>query len=587
MNPYRRILLSCASLTLFLFCAPSLFAQGLPQTPPQPSIDPGRLPENTVFYVLWRGAPAPSARTANSLYALWDDPDFAPARNELFDNFVSKSEKSPDTKPQLSREELSEFVTLLENPFSIGYVSEPAKSLANTRLIDDKHKWNGIFLIYDRSGKEGILAKAVLRLRATEKDPPTISTMTIAGVPALKLERKTGTSYWVDSGRYLFTSGEPSVIEQLLARMKSNAIPAASLANNVSFKEAHSVLGTGILEYFVNIANVTKLAADTSGPGGVRTGPVLDAMKVNALHSVSGQVVLDGAKTRMQLAFLGDTSVGTIFDIWDAGQTNPTSLAYVSPSAISYREAQLNLPGIYALAMRVAKSFTAKGDDDKTDMIEAMARLKLGMSVADALNTFTGEMGYLQYDSSFDLSKNAYFIGVRNKENSLKIIRHVFLNEISSDLDEDNVTFLKLTFGGKQKTETATNTIRLAVTPDMILVANKREVFSAPLAQRTASAQPSLLAHFFAERAKYPQTINGLNFLDLQKFDWQSIKDLQHGTTPKKSALRSGDAEQNLPSKAKSFLDGIDPKVFARHLHFSSGYSWKDANGIHFDGWID
>ena len=391
----------------------------------------------------------------------------------------------------------------------------------------------------------------------------------------------------MDSGKNLSLPANP-VIEQLLARMKSNTIPAASLANSSAFKEAHSVLGAGIFEYFINIASVTKLAADTRGPGGVRTGPVLDAMKVNALHSISGQVVLDGAKTRMQLAFLGDTSAGTVFAIWDAGQTKPVSLAYVSPNAISYREAQLNLPGIYALAMRVAKSFTAKGDDDKTYMIEAIARAKLGMSVADALNTFTGEMGYLQYDSSFDFSKNAYFIGTRNRENSLKIIRHVFLNEISSDLDEGNVTFLKLTFGGKQKTETATNTIRLAVTPDMILVANKRETLSAPLAQRTASAQPSLIASFFAERAKYPQNVNGLNFLDLQKFDWQSIKDLQNrGASDKKSALRSDDAEQKLPSRTKSFLDGIDPKVFSRHLHFSSGYSWKDPNGIHFDGWID
>jgi hypothetical protein len=192
MNPYRRILLFCASLTLFLFAAPSLLAQALPQAPPQPSIDPGRLPENTVFYVLWRGAPAASARTANSLYALWDDPDFAPARNELFDNFVNKSEKSPDAKPQLSREELSEFVTLLENPFSIGYVSEPAKTLANTRLIDQQHKWSGIFLVYDRSGKEGILAKAVLRLRASKSSPnASISTCKRSG-PCAKVGAQNG-----------------------------------------------------------------------------------------------------------------------------------------------------------------------------------------------------------------------------------------------------------------------------------------------------------------------------------------------------------------------------------------------------------
>jgi len=215
------------------------------------SIDPARLPENTVFYILWHGAPTPAARTANSLYALWDDPEFAPARAAMFANFLNESGKSSDAKSKITREELSEYLTLLENPFSIGYVSEPAKSVASTRLIDDKHKWNGIFFIYDRTGKEALLAKAILRMRAAEKDPRTISTITIAGIPALKEEGKSGTSYWLDSGKYLISSGEPSVIEKILTRMKSGAIPATSLGSSAAFKEANSILGGGIFEYFI------------------------------------------------------------------------------------------------------------------------------------------------------------------------------------------------------------------------------------------------------------------------------------------------------------------------------------------------
>jgi hypothetical protein len=242
------------------------------------------------------------------------------------------------------------------------------------------------------------------------------------------------------------------------------------------------------------------------------------------------------------------------------------------------------------LALRVAKSLAAKGDDDKTDLVESMARAKLGMSITDALNSFTGELGFLQNDSSFDFSKHTYFIGVRSRENSLKVIRHIFLNEISSDLDEGNVTFLNLSFGGKQTPQSASNAnaIHLAVTPDMILIANQRNALNPALAQHASSDKASLLDPFLADRAKYPQSINGLNFLDFQKFDWQSLKDLPYrGTTDKKSAMKSASPEKTVPSKPKSFLDEIDPKVFARHLHFSSGYSWKDANGIHFDGWID
>jgi hypothetical protein len=36
-----------------------------------------------------------------------------------------------------------------------------------------------------------------------------------------------------------------------------------------------------------------------------------------------------------------------------------------------------------------------------------------------------------------------------------------------------------------------------------------------------------------------------------------------------------------------AWLVRLDPKVFARHLHVSTSASWKDAKGIHFDGWIE
>ncbi|HWZ99531.1 MAG TPA: hypothetical protein VN025_17370 [Candidatus Dormibacteraeota bacterium] len=623
MNPFRRTILLCVSLILILVAASPAPAQA-----PASSIDPSRLPPHTVFYVLWRGAPAPAARSANSLYALWDDPDFAPARNALFDSFMKDARKSGDAKSQFSREEISEFTTLLENPMSLGFVSDPAKDKPKSVSLiapgaakavppktDDAHKWNGFFFIYDRTGKEALLAKALLRFRAAEQFPPKLTPTMIAGVPAMKVEHKSETEYWVENGKYVVTSGEVSVIEQILSHMKSDSLaskslitpeqaaemekilartksgvpPPTSLGAVSAFKEASAVLGGGILEYFVNISDITKLAADMPTPAGFRAGTVLDAMKVNAIHSIAGRVVLDGDKTRFQTSILGSTSAGTIFDIWDAGQANPASIAYIPPNAISYREAQLNFPGIYALAMRVAKSFTAQGDD-KTDMIEAMARAKLGMSTADALDSLTGELGYVQTDSAFDLGKNTFFIGVHNRENALKLIRHIFLDNISADIDIDGDTLLTLSTGKKQGTPNpaAETNFHLAVTKDMILVASKKDSLRVPLAQRKSSTPPSQLAPFFANRSGAPAAVNGLSFLDFQKFDWQSLKNLPFGNTAgDKSVAKSLSQNKITPAQQKSWLDEIDPKVFSRHLHLGYGYSWKDANGIHFDGWFD
>ena len=72
MRPAR--LARTLSLTLLL-----ALASGFP-TRSQSPVDPGQLPGRTSFYLFWHGAPAGDVRKNNSLYALWDDPDFATAR---------------------------------------------------------------------------------------------------------------------------------------------------------------------------------------------------------------------------------------------------------------------------------------------------------------------------------------------------------------------------------------------------------------------------------------------------------------------------------------------------------------------------
>ncbi len=619
MNSFRRSIgLGVAVILCLAFCA-QLRAQSA-----QASIDPARLPKSTVFYVLWRGAPAPSARTANSLYALWDDPGFAPARNALLDSFVS-DQKSGDAKSKFTRDEISEFTDLLDNPMAAGFVSDPAKNNSasasaadSAKKPDAAHKWNGFYFIYDRTGKEALLAKALLRFRAQQKFPPKLSPITIAGVPAQKMEYKSGeTDYWVENGKYVITSGEISVVQQLLTRFNSGAPSQASLISpdqaaelekivarttpGVSpmslggvpaFKEANPVLGNGgILEFFVNISDVVKLAGDTPGPQGIRPSTILDSIKMNSVHSFSGRVFLDGSKTRFQAGILGEAAPGTLFDIWDAGQAKPASIAYITPNAVSYRETQLNLPGVYALGMQIAKPFLPKGsDEDRKNMIDAASLVKLGMPLSDALNSLTGELGYLQTDSSFDFGKNTFFIGVRNRENALKLLRHAFIDEISADTDEKGVTFLALDFSkpAEGQKPTAAKKFCLALTKDMILVAGNRETLRAPIAQSASSATASQLAPFLSSHNDGHAMLNGLSFTDFQKFDWQSLKNLPGRNRALGATVVMGLApDKTAPAQEKSWLEEIDPKVFSRHLHLSLGYSWKDANGIHFDGWID
>src|SRR5882724_11880726 len=155
-------------LRILLFAAAAFFALGTIPAFAQAPLEPAQLPSRTVFYLIWRGAPAADVRKANSLMALWDDPDFAPVRSAMASNILSSSqEKSP--KEKLTPEELQEYASLLENGFTLGYLSEPTRRpAANAPATRDAKPpaWNGMFFVYDRSGKEALIAKAILRMRA-------------------------------------------------------------------------------------------------------------------------------------------------------------------------------------------------------------------------------------------------------------------------------------------------------------------------------------------------------------------------------------------------------------------------------------
>src|SRR5579859_5744228 len=211
MNIFRRSIFVFALLCLSLPLAQTNLAQS---SQAQPSIDPSRFPKSTVFYLLWRGAPSADARAANSLYSLWDDLGFAPARNAMLDSFMKDSDKTGDPKSRPTREEIAEYTTLLENPMAFGFVTDPeaksqsaaTKTPAPANSADAKavsaHKWNGFFFVYDRTGKEALVAKALPRIRGAGKQQPKLTPYTISGLPALKVEFKAETDYWLESGKY-------------------------------------------------------------------------------------------------------------------------------------------------------------------------------------------------------------------------------------------------------------------------------------------------------------------------------------------------------------------------------------------------
>src|SRR5712692_2119890 len=155
------------SRCILLALAVLLYAAGPNPASAQAPLEPAQMSPRTLFYVIWHGVPGAEARKANSLLALWDDVDFPPVRSAMAAGMLNSSaEKS--TQAKLTQEQVQEFAGLLENSFTIGYVNEPVRrTLSNGAVSADVRTppWNGMFFVYDRTGKELLLAKAMMRLR--------------------------------------------------------------------------------------------------------------------------------------------------------------------------------------------------------------------------------------------------------------------------------------------------------------------------------------------------------------------------------------------------------------------------------------
>ena len=575
-------------LALLLLAASVVVTRAQAQSP----VDPGKLPARTTFYLLWRGTPSGDVRTKNALYSLWDDPDVAPARSALLASMLTDNPKSKD-KPKLSSEEASQYLSLLDNPFLVGYIRRPESAAAAKASTTPATKpaWNGLFLIYDRTGKEELLSKAVLRMRGSETEIPKLSTLTVSGVSALKIERKNGVNYWAEFGKYAVSAQELPVFEEILNVLNDKPAPA-SLSQSSAFIEAKPLLSGGLVEFFLNISHLKDLALEA--PAGGPTAqfkPFLSALKLEALHSIAGHIVLEGAKTRVQAAILGDTVPGSLFDVFASGQPNPASLSFVSPDTIYYSESQVDLLGLYKVIKR-AFAQASGNSAQQINLLESAATTRLGMPIDDALGLTTGEIASLQTSPAFDDNEQVYFLGIRNKPDSLKLLRTTLGDRITSERNVGSTTFLKVSLQGGQSTAGVAqwHFYHLAMTSNAVLGAAKEDTLHKYL-DRAASASPDSTAastqRLQALRAGFPEKLNGLTFFDLQKVDWPALK-AKWIADAKKAAqtAKSTDTTKSNPDMSLWF-NQLDPQVFPRHLHSIVGAAWKDAKGAHFEEWLE
>ena len=564
----------------------SLMVLALPErVAAQSPLEAAQLPARTSFFLVWHGSPAGDLRKNNVLMSLWDDPDLAPARAAMVDAMLNDANKQKD-KPGVTREELAQAATLLDNPFTLGYLPRREAAPKSAAAKATTPAWNGMFFVYDRTGKEELLSKTVLQMRSGEKEIPKLSEVTIAGVKALKIEKKSGVTYWAETGKYAVAAGEPSVFEEVLNRLAGKGT-GGSLADSQPYKEAKALLSGGLLEFFLRVPQIKDMAGD-----GSTSAPELNALwnnlNLDSLHVFAGHISLEGTRTRLQGGILGDTAEGSLFDIWSAGQNRPASLSYVTPETVYYNESQVSLLGIYNTLKRVLTS----GGSNMAPLaktLENAAQTRIGMPLPDALALTTGEFGTLQTSPALDPDKKIFFAGIQNKAESLKLIRTILSDRLTSERNEGNATYLKISLKGNQG---ATGVAQwkfyhLALTPELLLGASKSETLRGMLAQPHATGANSLPANLTAARAQFPEKLIGFSYCDFQKLDWPALQQNWKAQV-NKAATEAKNADDARKTKAVSdWMNGVNPAVFPRHLHSLTGGSWKDNSGVHFDEWLD
>jgi hypothetical protein len=303
-------------------------------------------------------------------------------------------------------------------------------------------------------------------------------------------------------------------------------------------------------------------------------------------------VTLEGSKTRLEGAIFGDASSGTPFDIWSAGQPAPASLALVPADAVSYSSGQINFMAIYEMVKRVAGAAFPQGQQGNADIIDTLAQKRLGMPLPDAVGLLTGEFATMQASASMDTTKQVFFAGIRKKPETLKFLRGLFGDQLTSERNEGDVTFVKISLGGGQGSAGVAqwNFFNLAVTPDMVIGASRTEALREVLSNRAKGAAFASLAtvpQFQAGRAQFPENVNSVGYFDLQKMDWQAWKERLLTEAKKKPVAKSAVAPNpSVPAAVPDWYAQIDPQVFSRHLHYTASASWKDAKGIHWDQWL-
>jgi hypothetical protein len=564
---------------VLLLCAASAVSQ---QTPPAQRLDE-RLPANTQFYVYWHGsASMQQVRGANSLLRLWDDPEFAPARDALFASLINERKLSPSGA--FTRELL---ISLLENQAIFGFTSfgpPRAAQKAGQPLEPEK-----MFFIYDAAGKLPLVQAGVQLLPAADGKLPNVTRSSFSSTTIETVTSGKEVTHRTFVGNYFVYSPDRKTIEQVIKQLEAPS--ANALAQDANYQAARRAIGNGTsLDFFFNLRSLAEslqqsMATQTPTAGDA----VAKSMKLDQLRAMAMGLRFDAPATRIRMAVLGNMSQGGIFDLIGASAPDLATPSVVPAGTASYNAFRIDLAGFYRSFRASASSSLPAEQARFFDTLDSGAETALGMPLVDALKLLSGEMATYSLESGVDLESSAFAFAIRKPEDVLHIVRTLFGSSITNESREGDATVLALAMPYRDS-KTGAQRKRFyyaAFTEQMMVVAPRKAMLREAITRMgngSGSANSASLAgdpKFLAVRSRLPKNVSGISYADLTRIQWENefraAEDMAGGNGSPSAASASLKEWQRL----------LNPAVLSRHLRISATGWWKQADGIYLEGFVE
>jgi len=580
LDPYTSCRTVATTILLFFFAAGPLFAQ-------VPSISE-RLPQNTLFYMQWRGKSfLGNADKKNHVLQLLEDPDFDPVRQTLAKRFLEWQQKTNPAVPVL---QFSDLISLLDNPAAFGFIANPQSSGKSA----DASQLASAFFVYNVTGKAGLVQKLKALAQASSKTKPQVSTYTFGGSTievrtetANDAAATTSTTYSTLAGNFFLVATQKDCIQDLVTRFSSPTKPASSVIDSPEYLAVRPYIGQdAALEYFIHFPDPDKWI-----PADQKDQPVakfIRSIHWEKIHAAGGAISFSGEATRAHGAILGDTSAGSLFDV--AGSSAATFQTQAIVDAGPYFSiSKFNFSALYQIVRQAAVASMTPQQSAGLLGAEAMAQGFLGMSVSDALQLFTGEFGNRISFAEDGESQQMYVVAIQKQPDVLRLLRAALAKYVAAEDTSGDTTYLDLAFpyrdpeSGQQRR----SFYYLAVTPQFIITGPRKAMVRSAVA-RISGKTPSMASQdsvpsnpeFVRLRQLLPEKLSGLGGTDMGKIPWDKI--IARFVEQMESAKQSN---QNNPPTAE-MLRLIKPGLINRHLKASANGWWKDSSGIYFDYYI-